>query len=224
MKLSYFQICIPVWLGHVIKMKSEFWIIGHQNFVLRLPCWWYSKVVPWDADRSWKGIDLIQSLSNEKTSKTCQIIGNFQQLSNQTKIRIFWHVLDVFSVLSDRIKSIPFHERSASHGTTLEYHQQGNRSNLKIHFLMAQSDFQGPTPVGRKVQIFPKTHFFTYLYPYTPKFWSPIIQNSLFIFMTCPSAPYPYKSYDGLINAIKEYKSLYLSNGLNVKFVPFEEK
>ena len=113
--------------------------------------------------------------------------GNFQQLSNQTKKRIFWHVLDVFSVLSDRIKSIPFHERSASHGTTLEYHQQGNRSNLKIHFLMAQSDFQGPTPVGRKVQIFPKTHFFTYLYPYTPKFWSPIIQNSLFIFMTCPN-------------------------------------
>ena len=43
------------------------------------------------------------------------------------------HVLDVFSVLSDRIKSIPFHERSASHGTSLEYQQQGNRSNLKIH-------------------------------------------------------------------------------------------
>ena len=37
-------------------------------------------------------------------------------------------------VLSSRIKPIPFHERSASHGTSLEYHQQGNRSNLKIHF------------------------------------------------------------------------------------------
>ena len=40
--------------------------------LLRLPCWWYSKLVPWDADRSWKGIDLIRSLSTEKTSKTCQ--------------------------------------------------------------------------------------------------------------------------------------------------------
>ena len=69
------------------------------------------------------------------TIKTWQNIGNFQQLSNQTKIWIFWHVLDVFSVLSDRIKSIPFHERSASHGTNLEYHQQGNRSTLKINFL-----------------------------------------------------------------------------------------
>lgn len=48
--------------------------------------------------------------------------------------KIFWHVLDVFSLLSDQIKPIPFHERSAYHGTTLEYHQQGDRSNLKIHF------------------------------------------------------------------------------------------
>ena len=69
---------------------------------------------------------------------------NFQQLSNQIKIRIFWHVLDVFSVLSDRIKSIPFHERPASHGTSLEYHQQGNRSNLKIHFFRLRGVLRGP--------------------------------------------------------------------------------
>ena len=52
------------------------------------------------------------------------------------KLPIFWHVLDVFSVLSVRIKSIPFHERPASHDTHLEYQQQGNRSNLKIHFFL----------------------------------------------------------------------------------------
>ena len=46
--------------------------------MLRLPCGWYSKLVPWDADRSWKGIGLIQTLSTEKTSKTCQNTGNFQ--------------------------------------------------------------------------------------------------------------------------------------------------
>ena len=61
-------------------------------------------------------------------------ISYFQQKSNQSKIRIFWHVLDVFSVLSNRIKLIPFHERPASQDTRLEYQQQGNRSNLKIHF------------------------------------------------------------------------------------------
>ena len=68
-----------------------------------------SKFVPWDADRSWKGIDLIRSLSTKKTSKTCQNIGNFQQLSNKTQIWICWHVLDVFLVLSDGIKLIPTH-------------------------------------------------------------------------------------------------------------------
>ena len=34
---------------------------------------------------------------------------------------------------SDRINPIPFHERSASQCTSLEYQQHGNRSNLKIH-------------------------------------------------------------------------------------------
>ena len=57
---------------------------------------------------------------------------------------IFLHVLDVFSVLSNHIKPIPFHERSVSHGTSLEYHQQGNRSNLKIHFFRLRGVFRGP--------------------------------------------------------------------------------
>ena len=48
---------------------------------------------------------------------------------------IFWHVWDVFSVLSDWINLIPFYERKASQDTRLEYQQQGNWSNLKIYFL-----------------------------------------------------------------------------------------
>ena len=101
--------------------------------LLRLPCWWYSKLVPWYADRSWKGIDLIRSLSTEKTSKTCQNIRIFVWFDNCWKLQIFLHVLDIFSVLSNQIKSTLFLELSASHSTSLEYHQQGNRSNLKIH-------------------------------------------------------------------------------------------
>ena len=46
----------------------------------------------------------------------------------------FRHVLDIFSVLSDRNILIPFHERPVSQKTRLEYQQQGYRSNLKIHF------------------------------------------------------------------------------------------
>ena len=45
-----------------------------------------------------------------------------------------------FSVLSDLIKPIPFHERSVSQGTSLEYQQQGNRSNLKINFFRLRRD------------------------------------------------------------------------------------
>ena len=111
--------------------------------LLRLPCCWYSKLVPWDTDRSWKGIGLIRSLSPEKTSKTYQIVGNFQQLSNRAKIWIFWHVLDVFSVLGDWIKLILFHEQPVSQDTHLEYQQQGYRSNLKIHFFKLTGVFRG---------------------------------------------------------------------------------
>ena len=42
--------------------------------------------------------------------------------------------MDVFSALSDLINLIPFHERPASQDTRLEYQQQGNWNNLKIHF------------------------------------------------------------------------------------------
>ena len=65
------------------------------------------------------------------TSKMCENISHFQQKSNQSKIRIFWHV---FSVLSNRIKLIAFYERPASQNTHLKYQQQGNRSNVKINF------------------------------------------------------------------------------------------
>ena len=58
-------------------------------------------------------------------------------------MRWFWHVLYVFSVLSTRINLILFHERSASHGISLEYHQQGNRSNLKINFFRLRGGLEG---------------------------------------------------------------------------------
>ena len=117
---------------------------------LRLPCWWYSKVVPWNTDRSWKGIGLIRSLSTEKTSKTYQNIHIFVCFFNCWKLMIFWHILYVLSVLSDWIKPISFHERSASCCTTLEYHQQGNHSNLKIHFFSLRWG-QGKTFRGEKI-------------------------------------------------------------------------
>ena len=110
--------------------------------LLRSPCCWYSKRVSWDAGCSWKRISLIQSLSTEKTSEMCENISYFQQKSNQSKIRIFWHVLDVFSLMSNRINPIPFHERPASQDTRLEYQQQGNRSNLKIHFFRLRRVFR----------------------------------------------------------------------------------
>ena len=53
------------------------------------------------------------------------------------------HILDIISVVSDQIKSIFFHERSASHGTSLEYHQQGNQRNLKIHFFLDLGGLEG---------------------------------------------------------------------------------
>ena len=59
---------------HNTPLSLKKWIFK----LLRLPCLWYSKLVPWDADRLRKGIGLIRSLSKKKTSKTCQNIGNFQ--------------------------------------------------------------------------------------------------------------------------------------------------
>ena len=53
---------------------------------------------------------------------------------------MFWYF---FSILSGRINSIPFHERPVSQDTSLEYQQQGNRSNLKIHFFSLRGGIEG---------------------------------------------------------------------------------
>ena len=90
--------------------------------LLRLHCCWYSKLVPWDDDSSWKEISLIRSLNSEKTSKKCQNICIFDWFDYSWKWLTFSHILDVFSLLSDRIKLIPFHEQPASQDTHLEYH------------------------------------------------------------------------------------------------------
>ena len=100
--------------------------------LLRLPCCWYSKRVSWDTGRSWKWFSLIRLLI---TKKTCQNIHIFDWFDNCWKLLIFYNVWDVFSLLRGRINLIPFHERPVSQDTRLEYQQQGNRSNLKIHFL-----------------------------------------------------------------------------------------
>ena len=63
-----------------------------------------TKLVPWDADRSWKGIDLIRSLSTEKTSKTCQNIGNFQIKKNAEFLAHFQSVKK-----NIHLKEISFH-------------------------------------------------------------------------------------------------------------------
>ena len=107
-------------------------------------------MVPWDADRSWKGIGFIWSLSTEKLSKMCQNIRILVWFDNCWKLLIFWYVLDVYLVLSDRIILIPFHEQSASYGTSLEYHQQGNQSNLKIHFFRLRGVLGGT--LGKKIR------------------------------------------------------------------------
>ena len=48
-----------------IIFPPQFFLLSLKKWIfklLRLPCWWYSKLVPWEADRSWKGIGLIRSL------------------------------------------------------------------------------------------------------------------------------------------------------------------
>ena len=93
--------------GHIYKDFGNTFLKKFRNFLgvpqggqlfkkwifklLRLPCWWYSKLVPWDADHSWKGIGLIQSLSAEKTSKTCQNIHIFVWFDNCWKLQILAH-------------------------------------------------------------------------------------------------------------------------------------
>ena len=62
---------------------------------------------------------------NRETFKVCKNIGIFDYVQIQQKY------ITYLPVLSDQINLIPFHEQSASHGTSLEYHQQGNRNKLE---------------------------------------------------------------------------------------------
>ena len=54
------------------------------------------------------------------------------------------HVLDVFFALGDRIELISVWEGQASWDTSLDTQQQGNRSNLKIHFFRGWPPLRDP--------------------------------------------------------------------------------
>ena len=58
--------------------------------LLRLPCWWYSKLVPSLMKRN--RFDPIAQYRENFPN-----VPKYRQFSNQTKMRIFRHVLDVFS-------------------------------------------------------------------------------------------------------------------------------
>ena len=95
----------------------------------------------------------------DHSSETFENINNFQQWSNQSKIWIFWHVLDVFLELSNRIKPIPFHERSLSQDICLEDQQQGNWSNLKIHIFRPIGVFFGGLGEVKEILLVTKNMF-----------------------------------------------------------------
>ena len=124
---------------HFFKSEFDNWIFWHCildikwiyyiNFRTNLFGLWYLKQV---------------SMKWGEVFKVNIHLRIFVWFDNCWKLPIFCHVLDIFSALSNRIKLIPFHERSASHGTSLEYHQQGSRSNLKIHFFRLRGVLRGP--------------------------------------------------------------------------------
>ena len=58
--------------------------------------------VPWDADPSWKGINLIQSLSTKKTSKTYQNIHNFVWFKNYQYFGTFMTFYRYWAIGSNR--------------------------------------------------------------------------------------------------------------------------
>ena len=90
---------------------------------------------------SQKGIRSIRLLRAEKTTKMWWNIHLFRIIANLLKS---YHVLDVFSVLGNRIDLISFWECKASWGTSLDTQQQGNRSNLKIKYFKIWPPLRDP--------------------------------------------------------------------------------
>ena len=137
------------------KYKKLFWwkpILSPGGPVEPYLAKYHEYKVDWQM-RKWQDLSSWSIMKRNRFDPTAQYRENVQNVpkyqyffwfENCRKLLIFWHVLDVFALLSDRIKPIPFHERSSSHGTSLEYNQQqGNHSNLKIRLFRLRGGLGG---------------------------------------------------------------------------------